>query len=233
MRLTRSSVRCALATCIPPALLDQMPKHVALGYMFGSPPRRVQCVPTPTPHQITSAIWSAFELSLGNPTRYSSTGSSFADFPGKLGALRKFAVGLPSSTRLHPQPPNWPIVTTRAPRVPAPIRPAPQSSMHCSRRGLVAPDLWGSNHAGKQRAPYRRRATWSANQLDTLLPAPGGHAVAHCVKWLTVIRTIAPRIAAAALSRGGLRPNRRAHALEFGTIGSRAAGFRCHQRNLH
>ena len=178
--------------------LDQMPKHVALGYMFGSP----------VAFTVPDLDRTDYLVIIGaNPLVSNGSLATAADFPGKLRALRKRGGKLtvidPARTR----------TAALADRHIAP-RPGTDAALlfgvvHALfEEGLVAPDLGGvAEHV---------------NGLEELRELAGGfspEAVAvHCGVPADEIRTLAREIAAApsAAVYGRIGTS----TVEFGTIGS-------------
>jgi len=178
--------------------LDQMPKHVALGYMFGSP----------VAFTVPDLDRTDYLVIIGaNPLVSNGSLATAADFPGKLRALRKRGGKLtvidPARTR----------TAALADRHIAP-RPGTDAALlfgvvHALfEEGLVPPDLGGvAEHV---------------NGLEQLRELAGGFSpeavAAHCGVPADDIRTLAREIAAApsAAVYGRIGTS----TVEFGTIGS-------------
>jgi anaerobic selenocysteine-containing dehydrogenase len=178
--------------------LDQMPKHVALGYMFGSP----------VAFTVPDLDRTDYLVIIGaNPLVSNGSLATAADFPGKLKALRKRGGKLtvidPARTR----------TAELADRHIAP-RPGTDAALlfavvHVQfEEGLVAPDLGGlGDHI---------------NGVDEVRALAGGFApedvAAHCGVPADEIRTLAREIAAAASAAVYGRIG--TSTVEFGTLGS-------------
>jgi anaerobic selenocysteine-containing dehydrogenase len=178
--------------------LDQMPKHVALGYMFGSP----------VAFTVPDLDRTDYLVIIGaNPLVSNGSLATAADFPGKLRALRKRGGKLtvidPARTR----------TAELADRHIAP-RPGADAALLFGvvhtlfEEGLVAPDLGGvAEHV---------------NGLEQLRELAGGfspdNVAAHCGVPADEIRALAREIAAApsAAVYGRIGTS----TVEFGTIGS-------------
>jgi len=178
--------------------LDQMPKHVALGYMFGSP----------VAFTVPDLDRTDYLVIIGaNPLVSNGSLATAADFPGKLRALRKRGGKLtvidPARTR----------TAALADRHIAP-RPGTDAALlfgvvHALfEEGLVAPDLGGvAEHVN------------GLEELRELASGFSPEAVAvHCGVPADEIRTLAREIAAApsAAVYGRIGTS----TVEFGTIGS-------------
>ena len=87
--------------------LDQMPKHVALGYLFGNPLAFTVPDLDRTDHLVIIGA---------NPLVSNGSLATAADFGGKLRRCAGAAAGSPSSTRTAPGPPKWPTGTSRPAR---------------------------------------------------------------------------------------------------------------------
>lgn len=178
--------------------LDQMPKHVALGHMFGSP----------VAFTVPDLDRTDYLVIVGaNPLVSNGSLATAADFPGKLRALRrrggKLTVIDPARTR----------TAELADRHIAP-RPGTDAALLLGvvhvlfEEGLVAPDLGGvAEHV---------------NGLDQLRELAAGFSpetvAAHCGVPADEIRVLAREIAAApsAAVYGRIGTS----TVEFGTIGS-------------
>ena len=125
--------------------VDQMPKQVSAGLMFGA----ALTVPVPDVDR------TDYLLMLGaNP--FASNGSLLTapDLPGRLAALRRAAAGSSSSTRAARRPPRRP--TSTSPSGPAPTHCSSSRSSHV----LFAEDLvdLGALRRPRRRARRRPRA---------------------------------------------------------------------------
>jgi anaerobic selenocysteine-containing dehydrogenase len=178
--------------------LDQMPKHVALGYMFGSP----------VAFTVPDLDRTDYLVIIGaNPLVSNGSLATAADFPGKLRALRKrggrFTVIDPARTR----------TAELADRHIAP-RPGTDAALLFAvvhvlfEEGLVAPDLGGvAEHVD------------GVEQVRAIADEFSPQAVAaHCGVPADEIRVLAREIAAApaAAVYGRIGTS----TVEFGTIGS-------------
>ena len=178
--------------------LDQMPKHVALGYMFGSP---VAFTVPDLDHTDYLVIIGA------NPLVSNGSLATAADFPGKLRALRKrggrFTVIDPARTR----------TAELADRHIAP-RPGTDAALLFAvvhvlfEEGLVATDLGGvAEHV---------------NGVDDVRALADGFSpddvAAHCGVPADEIRALAREIAAA--SSAAVYGRIGTSTVEFGTLGS-------------
>jgi anaerobic selenocysteine-containing dehydrogenase len=178
--------------------LDQMPKHVALGYMFGSP----------VAFTVPDLDRTDYLVIIGaNPLVSNGSLATAADFPGKLRALRKrggrFTVIDPARTR----------TAELADRHIAP-RPGTDAALLFAvvhvlfEEGLVAPDLGGvAEHVD------------GVEQVRAIADEFSPQAVAaHCGVPADEIRVLAREIAAApaAAIYGRIGTS----TVEFGTIGS-------------
>jgi anaerobic selenocysteine-containing dehydrogenase len=178
--------------------LDQMPKHVALGYMFGSP----------VAFTVPDLDRTDYLVIIGaNPLVSNGSLATAADFPGKLRALRK------RGGRLTVIDPARTRTAELADRHIAP-RPGTDAALLFAvvhtlfEEGLVAPDLGGlAEHVA------------GVEQVRELADgfAPEGVA-AHCGVPADEIRALAREIAAApsAAVYGRIGTS----TVEFGTIGS-------------
>jgi anaerobic selenocysteine-containing dehydrogenase len=178
--------------------LDQMPKHVALGYMFGSP----------AAFTVPDLDRTDYLVIIGaNPLVSNGSLATAADFPGKLRALRKRGGKLtvidPARTR----------TAELADRHIAP-RPGTDAALLFAvvhvlfDEGLVAPDLGGvAEHVAGLEQVREMADGFSPEQV-----------AAHCGVPAEEIRTLAREIAgapsAAVYGRIGTST------VEFGTIGS-------------
>jgi anaerobic selenocysteine-containing dehydrogenase len=178
--------------------LDQMPKHVALGYMFGSP----------VAFTVPDLDRTDYLVIIGaNPLVSNGSLATAADFPGKLRALRRrggrFTVIDPARTR----------TAELADRHIAP-RPGTDAALLFAvvhvlfEEGLVAPDLGGvAEHVD------------GVEQVRAIADEFSPQAVAaHCGVPADEIRVLAREIAAAptAAVYGRIGTS----TVEFGTIGS-------------
>ncbi len=104
-----------------------MPKHVALGCMFGSP----------VAFTVPDLDRTDYLVIIGaNPLVSNGSLATAADFPGKLrGAAQARRQARPSSTRPAPAPPNWPTGTSRRDPAPTPRCCSPSCTC-CSTRAL-------------------------------------------------------------------------------------------------
>ena len=145
-RCTRRWSSAALGTrqVFSASTLDQMPKHVALGHMFGSP----------VAFTVPDLDRTDYLVVIGaNPLVSNGSLATAADFPGKLRALRK------RGGRLTVIDPARTRTAELADRHIAP-RPAPTAALLFAvvhvlfDEGLVAPDLGG---IGRPRQRRRRR----------------------------------------------------------------------------
>jgi anaerobic selenocysteine-containing dehydrogenase len=178
--------------------LDQMPKHVALGYLFGSP----------AAFTVPDLDRTDYLVIIGaNPLVSNGSLATAADFPGKLRALRKRGGKLividPARTR----------TAELADRHLAP-RPGTDAALLFAvvhvlfDEGLVAPDLGGvAEHVAGLEQVREMADGFSPEQVAT-----------HCGVAAEEIRTLAREIAgapsAAVYGRIGTST------VEFGTIGS-------------
>ena len=178
--------------------LDQMPKHVALGYMFGSP----------VAFTVPDLDRTDYLVIIGaNPLVSNGSLATAADFPGKLRALRK------RGGRLTVIDPARTRTAELADRHIAP-RPGTDAALLFAvvhalfEEGLVAPDLGGlAEHVT------------GVEQVRELADGFSPEAVAaHCGVAADEIRTLAREIAAApsAAVYGRIGTS----TVEFGTIGS-------------
>jgi anaerobic selenocysteine-containing dehydrogenase len=178
--------------------LDQMPKHVALGYMFGSP----------VAFTVPDLDRTDYLVIIGaNPLVSNGSLATAADFPGKLRALRKrggrFTVIDPARTR----------TAELADRHIAP-RPGTDAALLFAvvhvlfEEGLVAPDLGGVAEHVDGVEQVRAIADEFSPQV----------VAAHCGVPADEIRVLAREIAAApaAAVYGRIGTS----TVEFGTIGS-------------
>jgi anaerobic selenocysteine-containing dehydrogenase len=179
--------------------LDQMPKHVALGYMFGSP----------VAFTVPDLDRTDYLVIIGaNPVVSNGSLATAADFPGKLRALRKRGGRL---TVIDP------VRTRTAERADRHIAPRPGTDavllfavVHALfEEGLVAPDLGGIAEHVSGVGHVRELAEGFSPEV----------AGAHCGVSAEEIRALAREIAgaptAAVYGRIGTST------VEFGTIGSR------------
>ena len=178
--------------------LDQMPKHVALGYMFGSP----------VAFTVPDLDRTDYLVIIGaNPLVSNGSLATAADFPGKLRALRK------RGGRLTVIDPARTRTAELADRHIAP-RPGTDAALLFAivhvlfDEGLVAPDLGGvAEHVA------------GVEQVRAMADGFAPEAVAaHCGVPADEIRTLAREIAAApsAAVYGRIGTS----TVEFGTIGS-------------
>ena len=178
--------------------LDQMPKHVALGYMFGSP----------VAFTVPDLDRTDYLVIIGaNPLVSNGSLATAADFPGKLRALRKRGGKL---TVIDP----------------ARTRTAALADRHIAPRpGTDAALLFGVVHALFEERlvpPDLGGVAEHVNGLEQLRELAGGFSpeavAAHCGVPADDIRTLAREIAAApsAAVYGRIGTS----TVEFGTIGS-------------
>src|SRR5437899_511501 len=178
--------------------LDQMPKHVALGYMFGSP----------VAFTVPDLDRTDYLVIIGaNPLVSNGSLATAADFPGKLRALRK------RGGRLTVIDPARTRTAELADRHIAP-RPGADAALLFAvvhvlfEEGLVAPDLGGvgAHVAGLEQV---------REMADGFSPEA---VAAHCGVSVEEIRTLAREIAAApsAAVYGRIGTS----TVEFCTIGS-------------
>jgi anaerobic selenocysteine-containing dehydrogenase len=178
--------------------LDQMPKHVSLGYMFGSP----------AAFTVPDLDRTDYLVIIGaNPLVSNGSLATAADFPGKLRALRKrggrFTVIDPARTR----------TAELADRHIAP-RPGTDAALLFAivhvlfEEALVAPDLEGAAEHVNGIEQVRALA-------DEFSPES---VAAHCGVPADEIRTLAREIAAA--SSAAVYGRIGTSTVEFGTLGS-------------